>query len=88
MSHCSDLSDDMPVNRSLLNPPSEAEKMRDLGSNGERMMRSYVRLRTRVAALRIRLPEELAQSAKRAYQEVENADPKFPMMLQHITAVN
>ncbi len=29
----------------------------------------------RVAALRIRLPEELAQSAKRAYQEVENADP-------------
>jgi hypothetical protein len=39
------------------------------------MMRSYVRLRTRVAALRIRLPEELEQSAKRAYQEVENADP-------------
>ena len=38
-------------------------------------MRSYVRLRTRVAALRIRLPEELEQSAKRAYQEVENADP-------------
>ena len=76
MSHCSDLSDDMPVNNSLLNPPSKVEKMRDLGSNSERMMCSYVRLRTRrsVAALRIRLPEELAQSAKGAYQEVENAD--------------
>jgi hypothetical protein len=76
MSHCSDLSDDMPVNNILLNPPSEVEKMRDLESNGKRMMRSYVRLRTRLAALRISLPEELEQSAKRAYQEVENADPK------------
>ncbi len=74
ISHCSDLSDDMPVNNSLLNPPSEEEKMRDLGSNGERIMRSYIRLRTRVAALRIRLPEEVEQSAKRAYREVENAD--------------
>ncbi len=76
MSYCSDLSDDMPVNKSLLNPPSEEEKMRDMGSNGARMMRfKYVRLRTRVAELCIRLPEESEQSAKRAYQEVEYADP-------------
>jgi hypothetical protein len=27
MSHCSDLSDDMPVNNSLLNPPSKVEKI-------------------------------------------------------------
>ncbi len=59
MSYCSDLSDDVPVNNSLLNPPSESEKMRDLESNGERMMRSYVRLRTRLAALRISLPEDV-----------------------------
>ena len=75
MSHCSDLSDDMPINNSLLNPPSEAEKVRDLESKGERMMCSYVRVRTRLAALHISLPEELEQSAKRAYQEVETVDP-------------
>jgi hypothetical protein len=67
----------MSVEKSLLNPPSETEKVQVLESKGERMMFSYSRVRTHMAALRISLPSVLEQSVTvdRVYQEVENADP-------------
>jgi hypothetical protein len=65
----------MPVDGSLLNPQSGAEMARDLESKGRHLMRSYVRLRMRLVVQRVTLPEKLEQSAKRAFQEVQQADP-------------
>ncbi len=89
MSHCSDLSDDMPVNNSLLNPPSEVEKMRDLGSNSERMMCSYVRLRTRRSDAWQRCASGCLKSWRNPQKgHTRRSKMLIPVMLQHITAVN
>ena len=89
MSHCSDLRDDMPVNNSLLNPPSKVEKMRDLGSNSERMMCSYVRLRTRRSDAWQRCASGCLKSWRNPQKgHTRRSKMLIPMMLQHITAVN
>jgi hypothetical protein len=73
MSHCSALSDDMRVNNSLLNPPSEVEKMRDLGSNSERGLRGAL-----VAHFHNRLlepaPAGVAIRMKRTMREAMHAN--------------
>ena len=64
----------MPVDDTLLNPPSGAEMAWDLASKGQRLLRSYIRLRMRLTLRGISLPLEVEQSVVRAYQEVEKAD--------------
>jgi hypothetical protein len=79
----------MPVNNSLLNPPSEVEKMRDLGSNSERMMCSYVRLRTRRSDAWQRCASGCLKSWRNPQKgHTRRSKMLIPMMLQHITAVN
>ena len=65
----------MPVDGSLLNAPSGQEMALDLEEKGRRLMRYYVRLRTRLVVQRVTLPEELEQDVVMAYQAVRQADP-------------
>jgi hypothetical protein len=74
MSHCLH-SGAMPVDGSLLNALSGQEMAWDLKEKGRRLMRSYVRLGTRLVVQRVTLPEELEQDVVMAYQAVLQADP-------------
>jgi hypothetical protein len=58
----------MPVDGSLLNPPSGQEMAWDLKEKGRRLMRQYVRLRMRLVGQGIRLPDG-----------VRRTDPDMPL---------